>query len=79
MFLSCRARIWCVSDDSELSAASFGLTQYYEKHVGVVEEDVSMMSGDFFLRFFEKFGGGFLKIPKSQEIIEVIASGASRR
>ena len=45
MFLSCRARIWCVSDDSELSAASFGLTKCYEKHFGVVEEEVSMMLG----------------------------------
>ena len=79
MFLSCRPRIWCVSDDSELFLGSFGLTKCYEKHFGVVEEEVSMMSGDFFLRLFEKFGDGILKILKSQEIIKVIASGASRR
>ena len=30
MFLSCRPRIWCVSDDSELFLGSFGLTKHYE-------------------------------------------------
>ena len=79
MFLSCRPRIWCVSDDSELFLGSFALTKRYEKHFGVVEQEVSMNSGDFFLRFFEKFGGVFLKNQKSQESIEIIASGASRR
>ena len=65
MFLSCRPRIWCVSDDSELFLGSFGLTKHYEKHFGVVEQEVSMISEDFFLRIFEDFGGAFLKNPKS--------------
>ena len=65
MFLSCRPRIWCVSDDSELFPGSFGLTKHYEKHFGVVEQEVLMIAGDFFLRFFEIFWGEFLKSPKS--------------
>ena len=79
MFLSCRPRIWCVSDDSELFLGSFGLTKHYEKHFGVVEQAVSRISGELFLRFFWKIGHAFLKNPKSQESIETIASGASRR
>ena len=79
MFLSCRPRIWCVSDDSELFLGSFGLTKHYEKHFGVVEQEVLMIAGDFFLRIFGENRGAFLKNPKSQESIETIASGASRR
>ena len=79
MFLSCRPWIWCVSDDSELFLGSFGSNERYEKHFEVVEQSVSMISGDFFLRFSEKIGGAFLKNPKSQENIEIIAFGASRR
>ena len=45
--------------------SSFALTEYCEKHFGMVEQDVSMFSGDFFLRFFENFGGALLKNPKS--------------
>ena len=66
MILSCRSRIWCVSDDSELSAARFGLTKHYEKDFGVVEQEVLMIAGDFFRRFLENFWGAFLKNPKSQ-------------
>ena len=79
MFLSCRAQIWCVSDDLELFSGSFGLTKHYEKHFGVVEQEVWMIAGDFFLRFFGESRGRLLKIPKSEESIEIIASGASRR
>ena len=57
MFLSCRPRIWCVSDDSELSAASFGLTKHYENYFGVVEQEVSMVSGHFFLTFSGEISG----------------------
>ena len=66
MFLSCRSRIWCVSDDSELFLGSFGLTEHYVKHFGVVEQEVLMIAGDFFRRFLENFWGAFLKNPKSQ-------------
>ena len=66
--MSCRPRIWCVSDDSELSAASFGLTKRYEKHFGVVEQEISMISGDFFLRFFGEIRGCiFEKSKKSRK------------
>ena len=64
MFLSCRPQIWCASDDSELFLGSFGLTKRYEKHFGVVEQEVLMIAGDFFLRFLEKFEGEFLKKSK---------------
>ena len=57
MFLSCRPRIWCVSDDSELFLGSFGLINHYEKHFGVLEQEVLMIAGDFFLRFFEENRG----------------------
>ena len=78
--MSCGSQIWCVVDDSELFLGSFGLTERYEKQFGVIEQEVSMISEDFFLEiFWRKSGGAFLKIPKGQENIETIASGASRR
>ena len=42
-----------------MSAGSFGLTKGYEKHFGVVEEEVLMISGDLFIRFWEIFLGVF--------------------
>ena len=72
MFLSCRPRIWCVSDDSELSAGRFGLTEHYEKHFGVIEQEVLMIAGACFLRFFEIFWGAFLKNPKVKGSLETL-------
>ena len=73
MFLSCRPRIWCVSDDSELFLGSFGLTECYEKHFGVLEQEVWMISGDFFLRFFGEFLGCiFEKSKNSREALRAL-------
>ena len=57
MFLSCRPWTWCVSDDSELFLGSFGLTKHYEKHFGVVEQEVWIIAEDFFSEIFWRKSG----------------------
>ena len=70
MFWSCRLRVWCVSDDSELFPGSLGLSKHYEKHFGEVEQDFWMIAGDFLLGFFwDCFGCIFEKSEESREAL----------
>ena len=82
MSLSCRPLIWCVSDDSELFLGSFGLTKHYEKHFGVVEQEVWMIAEDFFLRFFGENQGcifsKFQKVKKALRSLLLEFSGDER-
>ena len=48
------------------------ILEWLSKKFGWLQETFSW-------EFLEKIGGAFLKIPKSEESIEIIASGASRR